>query len=140
MVKLEYSGVVVHAHQVDGVVQAKVAGDVTEAAAARIIGDSRKWARRPMAQVVSYQAARMGICADALFKVAQSAHPADTPTALVVPADQFEMFRVYVRMHMDRGVHKAVFTSAEEASLWAGRQAAVREYWQRLERSRRSFP
>lgn len=138
--KLEYSGVVVRANHADGLVHAKVAGEVTEAAAARIIGDSRKWAPRPMAQVVSYQGARVRICADTLFKVAQLAHPADTPTALVVPGDQLEMFRVYVRMHIDRGVLKAVFTSAEEARLWAGRQAAVREYWQRLERSRRSFP
>ncbi len=140
MVKLKYEGVVVRADHSEGLVMASVSGDVTETSAGRIIGDARKWAPEPLAQVVSYKAARVAICAESLFRVAQAAHPADTPTALVVPVDQFEMFRVYVRMHIERGLHKAVFTSEADARQWAGRQAGVREYWRRLERSRRSSP
>lgn len=140
MVKLRYSGVVVHASHVDGLVMATVRGAVTEASAARIIGDARKWAPQPLAQVVSYEFARVEICAESLFRAARLAQTADTPTALVVPLNQFEMFRTYVRMNTDRGLLKAVFTTESDARQWAVRQAGVREYWRRLERSRRSSP
>lgn len=138
--KLKYAGVVVRADHADGLVMARVIGDVTEASAALIIGDAHKWAPQPLAQVVSYLSATVGIGADSLFRVARLAHPADTPTALVVPVDQFDMFRVYVRMHVERGLHKAVFTSEAAARQWAGRQAVVREYWRRLDSSRQSSP
>lgn len=138
--RLSYLDVTVQADEADGVVVANVTGLVTEVSAAQIIGDARKWAKEPLAQVVSYRDSRVGLCASTLFKAAQRAHASSTPTALVVPAGQYEMFRTYVQMHVAQGIHKAAFISESEARRWAAEQAAVQDYWRRLERSRRSFP
>ena len=138
--KLSYAGVKVYAEEVDGLVFASVTGLVTAASAAQIIGGARKWAKQPLAQVVSYRDSRIALCADTLFSAARGAHAPSTATALVVPAEQFEMFRTYVQMHVAQGICKAAFVSEEEARRWAAQQAAVQGYWRRLERSRRSSP
>ena len=138
MAKWKYRGADCTTAVEDGLVQARVTGDVDVVVAGQLIGDSIRWADAPLMQLVDYTEARVAVGAEALFAAAVAAKPTDTPTALVVRPERYEDFRRYCGMYRERGVLKAAFTDPEQAARWAMQQLEVQEYWQRLARSRRS--
>lgn len=57
------------------------------------------------------------------------------PMAMMVRQAQLRVARDYINYKLTLGQPAAaVFTSLDEAQRWAGRQAAVREHWNRLPR------
>ena len=138
--RIAYSTATVIAAVDRGLVVATVEGVITPAVATEIISGSEGWAPVRLAQVVSYEMASVEMTAACLFAAASRARQGGTPTALVVDEEQLEMFAEYARMHTDRGILKAAFTSVEKAHRWAAQQARVTEYWGRLGRAQRASP
>lgn len=140
MLKFEYPTATVDVRSSGQIVTATVGGEVTAAAATRIIAGAGGWAPQRLVQVVSYAEAQVSMTPDVLFAAAVLADAASTPTAFLVSPAQLSTFREYSLLYASRGVLKVAFTSMEEAQRWAARQAHIREYWARLVCARQACP
>lgn len=133
MMLFVYQGAQVTARDEAGVVMATIEGRVDVATAGRVIGDSIKWAKDPLVQIVDYRGAALELSADVLYGAATAAKPTEAaPTVFLVDPRQLAMFRRYAAMNAERGVLKAAFTCCDAVASWAAEQAQVREYWRRL--------
>ena len=86
--------------------------------------------------VADYSRAEMRICERLLLATALTASPRGaghlaTPTALLVKADDLEMWQTYAQLMAQNGIVRGVFTDDDAALRWVRRQAEV----ERLTRS-----
>lgn len=93
---------------------------------------------RPLVALCDYRGADMGATARGLVQAHKSTGIAAAwPTALVVPADQLEVWSQYALLQGQQGNLKAVFTTMDKAEQWSRDMAALQAAQARF-RSRRA--
>lgn len=122
--------------QADGWVDAgigvfDVSGVMTPSASLEVIRDNADWTRATanVCQVVRYDCCAMAIDAESLLCNAQAIaltnRSLETPTALLVHADQHELFSTYADLMAEAGILRAVFLDLDSALAWAREMAPI---------------
>lgn len=108
-----------------------VAGIVTPDASLEVIRDNADWMKttRSVGQVVRYDTCAMAIDAKSLLVsaklVAATNRSLETPTALLVHPDQYELFSTYADLMAESGILRSVFLDLNEALGWAREMAPI---------------
>lgn len=118
----------------DGIARIRLTGTVTDASAAAMLAQCAVDLPRlsAWAMVARYDTARLAIDPQTLLACAAPAMDRHAgalrlPTAIVVPADELELWRIYCDLQGRRGVLRKAFTSHADALRWAQEHA---ELWQ----------
>ena len=137
LTKETMSAVIARTSQDQGVGLFVVQQPLTKATAAQILHRNHSWLveeARVAGQVVDYSHTVTDLDARPLCKVAleivrhgiePGSRGLSTPTALVVNADQLEMWQRYAVMMCRVGIPRAAFASASMARQWAAANAAL---------------
>lgn len=108
-----------------------VGGIMTPDASLAVIRDNADWVKATgtVGQVVRYDACCMAIDAESLLRNARSVaacnRSLEAPTALLVHADQHELFSTYADLMAEAGILRSVFLDLHEALRWARAMAPI---------------
>lgn len=116
-----------------GLAVVQITGLITPAISLQVLRDNAAFvARNRIAgQVAVYSGAAMAITADSMLRNAQIARieapELAIPTAIVAPAEAFDMCRRYCALMCEAGFWRRAFLDYESALRWAAEYAQIRE-------------